>query len=317
MPCKNDSGRIGVETALRSHHARLVDRCEADRLLADADRVKAVECVRDGRRFTIRGKTVVLAAGALRTPALLLRSHSSRWPTGLANRSGLVGRNLMRHLIDLYAIRPLAHEPCDNRRKEIAFNDFYVHDGVKLGSVQSFGRLPPVPMVIADLRARLVGRAGAWMGPAFSAGSRMIRPTVETMVERDVVLAGIIEDRPYTDNRVSLDAKGVALEYRLRDEGRRRVALQRKLILDVLGGHSVRLIKQASNNEMVAHACGTCRFGHDPRTSVLDANNRAHELENLFVVDASFFPSSSGTNPALTIAANALRVANHVAAAHR
>src|SRR5581483_4384802 len=62
----------------------------------------------------------------------------------------------------------------------------------------------------------------------------------------------------------------------------------------------------------VTHVCGTCRFGDDPRTSVLDRHNRAHDLENLYVVDASFFPSSGGTNPSLTVAANALRVAGIV-----
>ena len=74
------------------------------------------------------------------------------------------------------------------------------------------------------------------------------------------------------------------------------------------------LLKQAENNQRLAHACGTCRFGTDPRESVLDVNNKAHGLTNLYVVDASFFPSSGGTNPALTIAANALRVADHLIA---
>jgi choline dehydrogenase-like flavoprotein len=81
---------------------------------------------------------------------------------------------------------------------------------------------------------------------------------------------------------------------------------------DLLRPYRVTLVKQAENNKQLAHACGTCRFGTDPRDSVLDKNNRAHGLSNLYVVDSSFFPSSSGTNPALTIAANALRVADHL-----
>jgi len=80
----------------------------------------------------------------------------------------------------------------------------------------------------------------------------------------------------------------------------------------VLRPYRVRLVKQAENNRLLAHVCGTCRFGTDPKDSVLDAHNRAHGLSNLYIVDGSFFPSSGGTNPALTIAANALRVADHL-----
>jgi choline dehydrogenase-like flavoprotein len=83
---------------------------------------------------------------------------------------------------------------------------------------------------------------------------------------------------------------------------------------DALAGYRFKLIKQAENNQRIAHVCGTCRFGDDPAQSVLDRNNRAHGLANLYIVDSSFFPSSGGTNPSLTIAANALRVADHLLA---
>ena len=125
-----------------------------------------------------------------------------------------------------------------------------------------------------------------------------------------------MEDLPYSDNRVlpAVDgpAGAVHITYRLRDQDRVRIARFRSLMKTALKPLRWRLIKQAENNQRIAHVCGTCRFGNDPKTSVLDQNNRCHDLDNLYVVDSSFFPSSGGTNPSLTIAANALRVADQL-----
>jgi len=312
-PCKNDSARVCLDPAVRDHGSLLLDGCEVDHLQATSERVTALECIRDQQRFSVRGRIVILAAGALATPAVLLRSASPTWPEGIANRSGLVGRNLMRHLIDLHAIRPNTREPSDNRRKELAFSDFYVHDGIKLGSVQSFGRLPPDALIAAHLQADIGETAGSWAASAFRLARPLVMRALKPIIERDLVLAGMIEDLPYVDNRVTLTpARGIRIRYQLRAEAVRRVKLQRSLIADALRPYTVRLMKQAENNERIAHACGTCRFGDDPQISVLDRDNRAHDLENLYIVDSSFFPSSAGTNPALTIAANALRVAKGI-----
>ena len=130
--------------------ARLLDECEVVRLEATRSRVTGVICNWQGKQICLHGRFIVLAAGALASPGILLASASSSWPNGLANESGLVGRNLMRHFVDLYAVFFSDIEGHgDNRRKEVAFNDFYQVDGEKLGSVQSFGRLPPAP-VLAD-----------------------------------------------------------------------------------------------------------------------------------------------------------------------
>jgi choline dehydrogenase-like flavoprotein len=313
--CKNDSARACLSPALHEYRAVLLDQCEVHRFQASADHVTALECSQDKRRFIVRGKTIVLAAGALASPALLLRSTSATWPDGLANRSGLVGRNLMRHLVDLYALRPTTRETWDNRRKELAFSDFYVHDGVRLGAVQSFGRLPPAPVLAAHLRKDLGEKIGTWAAKAIRLADPLLKPILGAMVERDMLLAGMVEDLPYPDNALTVALDGnIRIRYRMRAEAIRRVKLHRRLITSALEDYRIRLIKQAHNNEQLAHACGTCRFGDDAQTSVLDRNNRAHDLVNLFIVDGSFFPSSSGTNPALTIAANALRVAQGIIA---
>jgi choline dehydrogenase-like flavoprotein len=132
-----------------------------------------------------------------------------------------------------------------------------------------------------------------------------------------------MEDLPYLDNRVlpssrpSTDGRQrLRLQYRLHASEVERRAIFLRQFNEVFKPFRRLTLRRAGNNETIAHACGTCRFGTDPETSVLDPQNKAHELDNLYVVDGSFFPSSAGLNPSLTIAANALRVAEHVGQAH-
>jgi choline dehydrogenase-like flavoprotein len=312
--CKNDASRVCLEPALAQHGATLIDECEVLQLEATREAVTGVVCMQRGQRLTLRGKQVFLAAGALETPRLLLQSASAHWPQGLANDSGLVGRNLMRHHIDLYVIKPQAAAGFDNRQKEFGFNDFYQRDGRKLGSVQSFGRLPPVPVLAASMEDDVRQGALPWLAPWFKLAQPVLQPILRQFVHERLVLASTLEDLPYADNRVtpaSGDAR-LALEYRVRPHDAARIGAMRSLMKDALKPYPYNLVKQADNNQRIAHACGTCRFGSDPRSSVLDAGNRAHGLSNLYVVDGSFFPSSGGTNPSLTIAANALRVARRL-----
>jgi choline dehydrogenase-like flavoprotein len=222
----------------------------------------------------------------------------------------------MRHYNDLYAIDTA--DRSDNRRKEIAFSDFYLHQGRGLGTVQSFGRLPPVDVLLQSLRNDL--DAGPWraVAPALSLVAPVLRRVLARLVDTSTVLASVTEDLPYEDNHVALptgatpNGPRLAIRYRLRARERERIAAMRALMAQALKPNRFRLIRQAENNAMLAHACGTCRFGDDPATSVLDRNNRAHGIDNLVVVDSSFFPSSAGINPALTVAANALRVATNM-----
>lgn len=311
--CKNDAGRICLEPAVEQYRASLLEECEVLRVEATRTRVERVICRHRGQTLSVGAGVVVLAAGALQTPAILLRSASESWPDGLANRSGLVGRNLMRHYIDLYVLRPQT-APCDRPAwKELAFNDFYLVDGQKLGSVQGFGALPPAPQLVQSLLDDL--RQGPF--PAAQALLRPLQPVLrrflQSRLEGRLILASVVEDRPYLENRVELGPEGgLRLIYRLHPGERRRIAAMRDRMDRLLRPYRAMRIKQAENNQRLAHACGTCRFGTNPADSVLDAHNRAHGLDNLYVVDASFMPSSGGINPSLTIAANALRVARHL-----
>jgi len=311
--CKNDSSRICLRPAVESHGAVLADECEVVRLIATRNAATGVECVARGRRMTLTSELVVLAAGALETPRLLLASASSDWPRGLANGSGLVGRCLMRHFVDLYAIETAEREELPGNRKEIAFNDFYAAGEEKLGTVQSFGALPPRDVVLAEMRTDLREGAWRWLAPAFAVARPVIAEVLEGL-RRRVVLASVMEDLPFESNAVAPARSGerLAITYRIHQRERRRIELFRRRLAEALSPMKFRMVKQAENNQRIAHACGTCRFGDEPETSVLDRWNRAHELRNLYVVDSSFFPSSGGTNPALTIAAIALRVADHL-----
>lgn len=318
--CKNDSAKICLAPAVTEHGAGLLDSCEVLALETEGRRVCAVVCRWQGQTVKLRARTIVLAAGALQSPCILLNSVSAQWPRGLANGSGMVGRNLMRHFIDLYMIDAdtRAGAIVDNRRKELAFNDFYQTDGMKLGSVQSFGRLPPSAMLFDSLRQDIKDSAFAWAAPLVGAARPFLMRTLNGMEQSPVTLATTIEDLPYLDNRIApaqpsgLDVSRIAMHYTVRDEARLRIKHMQGLMSNALKGQRWRRIKQAENNQRIAHACGTCRFGIDAQRSVLNAQNRAHEVDNLYVVDSSFFPSSGGTNPSLTIAANALRVADHL-----
>lgn len=317
--CKNDSSKICLFPAMFEHGASLVSGCRVTAVEVSGSGANGVVCEGiGGTRRVVHGGLVALAAGALHTPAILLRSTSCRWPNGLANASGMVGRNLMRHAIDLYALRLPAEigGPEDNRQKQLAFNDFYDGKAGKLGSVQSFGRLPPTDMLFASMIDDLQQGPARCLVPLIRMSKPVLTRVLREIEGQRVILASTLEDLPHANNRVAPagDGANLTLNYRLTGYQQQRVRQFRRLLSDALKPISFRLIAQANNNQRIAHACGTCRFGKSPVDSVLDATNRAHGVDNLFVVDASFFPSSGGTNPSLTIAANALRVAAGIAA---
>jgi len=321
--CKNDAGRICLFPALDEYGASLLPQCEVLNLDAGKSEVKSIRCRWKGEDLSIRAKVVVLAAGAFMSPILLLNSRSETWPDGLANRSGLVGRNLMFHVSDFIALSPLERLSDGGPRKSLALNDFYHSDGEKLGTFQSAGAAVELGQIMQFMREvaerdpvwwkKLASPRPKWWGKISSPAIRLVAMVMYRVFDymNAAVWASIVEDLPYYDNRVIADPQtnnGMRFEYHYPEELRMRVLSFRKRLAKALGPHRMTILS-GDNNINYGHVCGTCRFGDDPRTSVLDRNNRAHELSNLYVVDASFFPSSGGTNPSLTIAANALRVA--------
>ncbi len=315
--CKNDAARNGVLPAVAEHGAHLLAECRVVRLDADRTQVKQVICEHHSGTLALKAKVVVLAAGALATPVLLLNSRSGDWPRGLANGSDSVGRNLMRHLLDWIEVWP--HRGCKitDENKEIGLNDFYFWEGQKYGTVQSASSMAKLASM--DMLTNHPG----WQAKALRLMSPAVQPIYDRFFSGGLVLAAIMEDLPYLDNRVlPSDRPGadgrqrLRLQYRLHASEIERRAVFLRQIKEVLKPFRTLTLRTGENNSTLGHVCGTCRFGTDPKTSVLDPQNRAHEVDNLYVVDASFFPSSTGLNPSLTVAANALRVATHVNQTH-
>ena len=311
--CKGDAKTVCLEPALRTGNARIIDRCEVERLDANASEVREITGQRDGEKITIRAKIVVLAAGAYFTPVLLLKSGNEYWPNGLANTSDMVGRNLMFHISDFIAIWPREKYPKQEPHKTLAFRDFYSHRGVKLGSVQSTGLSAGYGNIMYFLTTAFDRSRLSWL--------KLVRPLLRipayiasVIFGRATIFATILEDKPYPENRIVLDPQepsGMRFDYAVHVELRERISELRNLIKKTLTRNHLMVISPEISLNF-GHPSGTCRFGTDPTSSVLDANNKAHGLENLYVVDASFMPTSGGANPSLTIAANAMRVAEHI-----
>ncbi|UUO01970.1 GMC family oxidoreductase [Mycolicibacterium novocastrense] len=312
--CKYDSARSAVVPAVAEHGAQLLTECRVVRLEADRRQVRHVICEHSSGPVTLTGKVVALAAGALVTPVLLLNSRSADWPTGLANGSDWVGRNLMRHLIDLIEVWPEYDCKFTAQNKELGLNDFYLWEDQKYGTLQSLGAVPPMEY--------FTNHPGG-LFKVMRSMTPLARPIFERFFRGGVVLASMLEDLPYLDNRVLPSDRRTAdgrqrmrIHYRWHDSESERHPVFLRELKQLFKPFRTISIGAAKSNANLGHVCGTCRFGTDPTTSVLDPQNRAHEVENLYVVDSSFFPSSTGLNPSLTVAANALRVAAHVDAVH-
>jgi choline dehydrogenase-like flavoprotein len=321
--CRNDAARICLYPALERYGAKILANCRAVRLEQKSRTVERVLCEWNGRRVTLRARVFILAANAFLTPALLQRSASEDFPVGLANSSGLVGRNLMLHASNHLFARLKRAAPASgfDLRHGLSLNDFYVDGGTKLGNIHAHPRATRDELMKFLVLYYLQSGGGSGSGPrrwaAYLPGTLLrIMTSTATMLFRSwTVFAAIVEDLPYPGNCVTAKAgseEDVVYTYRYPDELRRRA----RLLLDrfrtaVEPYFDVRPLQTGALNG--SHVCGTCRFGDDPRTSVLDRDNRAHDLENLYVLDASFFPSSGGMNPSLTIVANSLRATEKIA----
>jgi len=258
-------------------------------------RATAVEIERAGQRATVAADTIIVACGAVNSAILLLRSANSAQPEGLANASGLLGRHYMAHNnTALTAVDPRQTNPTVFQ-KTMAVNDFYFGDddfAYPMGNIQALGKL----------QAGMLSAAKPYLPKAL----------LRAMARRSVDFWVMSEDLPDPDNRVFPGPKG---EVRVQWQPNNRVAHQQLIararrMLRAAGYPLV--FSETLGIETNSHQCGTARFGHDPGTSVLDPFCKAHDIKNLYVVDASFFPSSTAMNPALTICAQALRVADHL-----
>jgi choline dehydrogenase-like flavoprotein len=308
FPCmihaKSDAHVICVAPALVHPNVTLMTNAKATRLLTSPSgrEVTGVVVERNGSEETLSADIVVCSAGAINSAALLLRSATDRHPNGLANGSGVVGRHYMGHVNSVLLAISKSLNPTVFQ-KTLGVNDFYFGDDgfeYPMGHISFVGKLDAV---------------------ALSAGAPAIVPgmTLDLMARHSLDFWLTSEDLPDPNNRVTLDRDGnIVLSYQANNTaGHERLIKKLEHLLQHLDMHPHLVPRNLFvGNRIplagVAHQNGTVRFGRDPHTSALDANCQAHEVDNLYVVDGSFFVSSGAVNPALTIMANALRVGDHL-----
>jgi choline dehydrogenase-like flavoprotein len=307
FPCrvqaKSDADVLCVRAAVGQPNVTLWTDAFVRRLLTDPSgkKIEAVEIERKGEIIRVDAAVVIASCGAVNSAALLLRSATNAHPRGLANSSGLVGKRYMAHLATMIEAVNLGQRNDTTFSKTIAINDYYLsgpNGGYPLGQIQAQGRTH-------GLMAKL--HAPWW-------GRRIPLPIYNWWVDRGYDWLAMSEDLPRDDNCVTLDPSGrIVLRYRQTNvQAHHQLVVELKRILARMGLRFP--VTHSLGTSNTTHQCGTLCFGADPATSVLDPYCRAHDVANLFVVDASFFPSSAAVNPGLTIAAQALRVADHIMA---
>ncbi len=306
--CKMDARSAGLEPALATGRAELLERCEVVAVRGTENRITHVEVIHEGQQLMLRARHFALAAGALNSPRILLASDSATWPQGYGNAHDLVGRHLMFHLNEMFAVWPPGKIQTPAPSKSVGLRDLYTVEGHRLGMVQAMGVNVDYGQITHFVKERL--DSSGWGSMARLAP--LIGLLANHFLGQAKLFVGLLEDLPYPENRVRTDPdrrQQLVFDYTMHPELLTRRKLFRSAIRRAFRG--MRPVFANWQPELnYGHPCGTLRVGSDPRKSVLNAECRVHGIENLYVVDASFFPTSMGVNPSLTIAANALRVAD-------
>ena len=315
FPClvsaKADAQVLCVDEAVKFPNVTLLTNSLVKRLTTDSTgrEVRSVAVERNGALESYSADLVVVSAGAINSAALLLRSADDKHPRGLANSSDVVGRHYLGHTNSVL----MAISKCPNPsifQKTLAVNDFYFGSEdwpYPMGHISFVGKLDAVTL-----------RAGA---PAIAPNF-----TLELMAQHSLDFWLTSEDLPDPNNRVTVDRNGkIVLTYtpnNLEAHERLTAKLKHAMKQQICPIHGRECYQGLFARNLyvgqriplagVAHQNGTIRFGHDPKTSALNVNCKTHDVDNLYVVDGSFFPSSAAVNPALTIMANALRVGDHL-----
>lgn len=307
----NDSEVSGIVPALKHPNVNLKTGAKVVCLHTNPSGrvVKGVEAHIAGQSYLFLADLVVLSCGAINSAALMLRSISDHHPNGLANRSGLVGRNLMKSLMTV--VVQLSTKPNSGAfPKTVCINDFYWGDRdfpYPMGHIQNAGGLltdiifaeaPPMFSILAKFM------------PGFG---------LKQLATHSIGWWAQTEDLPDPDHRVRVEGEKLYIDYTPNNlEAHDRLIYRwtdmLKTVEKELDGFQRGVMHPRGEIpiQVMANQCGTCRFGEDPATSVLDLNCRTHDIDNLYVVDSSFFPSNASVSPALTIIANALRVGDHL-----
>lgn len=298
---KSEAENRVLRPALASKDVRLLIEAKVTRLITAADgrTVVAAEAEVHGRTIRIEAKQFVVSAGAVNTAAVLLHSATDQHPDGLGNSSGLLGRNYMVHNSTFFIGIDPRRRNTTAWQKTLGLNDWYTagpDNEYPLGNLQMLGKL----------QAAMIKNARP-MIPMWA---------LQMATDRSLDIYLTTEDLPRLDNQVTVTADKINVRCRPNNVEPHRELVARVTRAVRRAGYPI-VLTQRMGIETNSHMCGTAVAGTDPMRSVLDARCRSHDVDNLWVVDGSFFPSSAALNPALTIAANALRVAPDIASATR
>ena len=295
LDAKGDADVCAVRPALGSPTVRLVTNAAVSRVLTgrDGSSVTGLEVRHPSGPVTVTAARYVLAAGAVNSAALLLRSGGAAAPGGVANGSGMVGRNYMAHPTTFVVGVLPARENGIVYEKTLGFNDWYFAGPTTefpLGHVQNLGKL---------------------QGWTIRAQRRWVpQPILEWMTQRSVDFLAMTEDLPHPDSRVTVDDAGRIHLNWFATNVESHAELVRRTVRALRRCGYPLVFTQRLPWSATSHQCGTAAMGLDPAASVVDAGCRSHDVDNLWIVDSSIFPSSAAVNPALTVAANAMRVAS-------
>jgi choline dehydrogenase-like flavoprotein len=291
---KLDTEIACIQPALETGNLTLITQATCHKLITDESgkQVTGMELEHGNDIHSVDARIYVVACGILHSPALLLRSANHAHPNGLANSSGEVGKNLAGHGAAIFFLPGLKKLP-DMHQKTFAVHDLYLGDDKSrfpLGVMQALGRLPVRPHV------------GKWLAPI-----------AEIIAERSIMCFIMCEAWPDPNNRVTLNEKNkIKVEYKFKNIKGFRTLRSRFLRIFRKAGYPAAICSRHPMGGIPWHAVGTVRFGHDPKTSVLDTFCKTHDVNNLYVVDSCFMPTAGAINISLTIMAQALRVADHL-----
>ncbi|MDW5312594.1 GMC family oxidoreductase [Rhizobium sp. PL01] len=290
---KKDAESAPLAAALKDPNIELITSAHVETLEAGpGGRIQAIHYTHNGERKRLSPKLVILSAGAINSAAILLRSGDGE---GLANRSGQVGRNFMNHNCSaMLAINPFRRND-SVYQKTLMLNDYYLtggRDGLPLGNVQLLGKIN------GDILKANAPR----YAPRFA---------LDFMAGHAIDWYMMTEDLPNPESRIMVDGKGIIMQWR-RSNMEALAGLETKMRAHFKAAGYPIVLSQPFDKRTPSHQCGTVRMGNDPASAPLDPFCRAFDHSNLYVVDGGCLPTSAAVNPALTIAAQALRVADHI-----
>jgi choline dehydrogenase-like flavoprotein len=300
------------------HGARILPGFEVDRLNEVGGRIVGVCGRHGGQELDLRARFVILAAGALATPLILLRSATAAWPDGVGNNAGMVGRGLMFHFAQVFVLWPKRALPSWGPAKTLSTRVLNTLGGRRLGGAQSLAPRISVGNIADFLTSFLTFEGQSGLSYSLAKATATAMALIGAWLFRGAALfATETEDFAYPENRVVLDTKsasGFRIVYSPTRDLMDRATILRKELRKRLRSQRLLFLTRARPTLNFGHPAGTCRAGSAPQTSVVDPDCRVWGTDNLYIADASFLPSIAATNPGLTVAANALRVADLILA---